>query len=62
MAYVLPADLAVPAQCTVNPFTESPAIPYTRRTPEDFSAATMTSLTVLAMVCPFRGYAAAQNA
>ena len=49
---------------SMNPFTESPGIPYTRRTPDAFSAVTMTSATVLAMICSFRGcgYSAAQNA
>ena len=42
---------------SVNPFSESPGIPYTRRTPDAFSVATMTSATVLAIVCSFRrGY------
>jgi hypothetical protein len=30
----------------MNPFSESPGIPYTRRTPDAFSVATMASATV----------------
>jgi hypothetical protein len=33
----------------VNPFTESPGIPHTRRTPDAFSVATITSATVVAI-------------
>ena len=36
---------------SVNPFSESPGMPYTRRTPDAFSVATMTSATVVAMIC-----------
>ena len=37
---------------SVNPFSESPGIPYTRRTPDAFSVATMASATVLAIPAP----------
>jgi hypothetical protein len=39
---------------SVNPFSESPGIPYTRRTPDAFSVATMTSATVAVIVGSFR--------
>jgi len=38
---------------SVNPFSESPGIPYTRRTPDARNAETTTSATVLAIVCSF---------
>jgi len=38
---------------SVNPFAESPGIPYTRRTPDAFKVATKISATVLAIVCSF---------
>jgi hypothetical protein len=39
---------------SVNPFSESPGIPYTRWTPDAFNVATITSATVLAIVCSFQ--------
>ena len=39
---------------SVNPFSESPGSPYTRRTPDAFSVATMTSATVAVIVWSFR--------
>ncbi len=39
---------------SVNPFSECPGIPYTRRTPDAFSVATMTSVTVAVIVWSFR--------
>ena len=39
---------------SVKPFSESPGIPYIRRTPDSFKVATITSATVLAIVCSFR--------
>ena len=38
---------------SVNPFSESPGIPYTRRTPDARSVATITSATVVAMSFSF---------
>ena len=38
---------------SVNPFSESPGIPYTRRTPDALSVATITSATVVAISCSF---------
>src|SRR6201996_7525135 len=38
---------------SVNPFSESPGSPYTRRTPDLFSVATITSATVVAIVRSF---------
>jgi hypothetical protein len=35
---------------SVNPFSESPGIPYTWRTPESFRIDTITSATVAAIV------------
>ncbi len=37
---------------SVNPFSESPGIPYTRCTPDAFSVATITSATVVAISSP----------
>jgi len=39
---------------SVNPFSESPGIPYTRCTPDAFNVATAISATVLAIICSFR--------
>ena len=38
---------------SVKPFRESPGSPYTRRTPDAFSVATMTSATVAVIVWSF---------
>jgi hypothetical protein len=39
---------------SVNPFSESPGSPYTRRTPDAFSVETITSATVAVIVRSFR--------
>jgi len=44
---MLPANIGFPAQRVRNPLSESPGIPYTRRTPDSFSLATITSATVV---------------
>ena len=38
---------------SVNPFSESPGIPYTRRTPDAFRIDTITSATLEAICAPF---------
>ncbi len=51
MPDVLPDDRAVPVQrVSVNPFSEFPGIPYTRRAPDARRVGTITSATVLAMI------------
>jgi hypothetical protein len=49
------SQVMVPSRriASVNPFSESPGIPYTRRTPETRSVATITSATVVAISRPF---------
>ena len=41
----------------MNPFSESPGSPYTRRTPDAFRAWTITSATVVAIACTFPPFA-----
>jgi hypothetical protein len=50
------SQLIPPARriASVNPFSESPGIPYTRRTPDAFNVATITSAGVLAIIAPFQ--------
>jgi hypothetical protein len=48
--YTLPPSRRI---ASVNPFRESPGIPYTRLTPDAFSIATMSSATVPAITDSF---------
>jgi hypothetical protein len=50
---VLPADAVSTAERVGEPVSESPGIPYTRRTPDAFRVDTMTSATVVAIICSF---------
>jgi hypothetical protein len=67
------SQVIVPSRrsASVNPFIESPGIPHTRRTPDAFSVATITSATVVAICFSssscrppgrYRIFASSQNA
>jgi len=50
---MLPGDHAVPAQRIGEPVQRIARMPYTRRTPDALSVATITSATVVAISCSF---------